>query len=122
MNRLAGSGTDLFTLSIEACRSRGIPVVASYRMNSEDWYSRSYLLSDFGREHPEWRISLTDEETEAVYNEIPVLPRIGPLINRPRREGQMGYVMLVNAPPYLQSGAQVTVVLGTYAFNHVTVQ
>jgi hypothetical protein len=66
--------------------------------------------------------SVTDEGNGAVYNEIPVLPRIGPLIGRPKREGQLGYVMLVNTPPGLRPGALVTVVLGGYTFEHVQVQ
>jgi len=67
-------------------------------------------------------VSVVDEQSEGVYNEIPVMPKIGPLIGRPKVAGQLGYAMLVNAPPYLRSGAQVTVVLGSYEFKHVTVQ
>ncbi len=66
-------------------------------------------------------VAVTDEASGAVYNEIPLMPKIGPLIGRPKREGQLGYVMLVNAPPYLQRGAIVTVVLGNYTFEHVPV-
>ena len=68
------------------------------------------------------KVSVTDEGNGAVYNEIPVMPVIGPLIGKPVEAGQMGYVMLVNAPPGLRSGAQVTVVLGDYRFEHITVQ
>ncbi len=50
-------------------------------------------------------VSVTDEDNGAVYNEIPVMPKIGPLIGRPKIEGQAGYVMLVNNPPILRSGA-----------------
>jgi hypothetical protein len=67
-------------------------------------------------------VSVTDETSETVYNEIPVMPKIGPLIGRPKREGQLGYVMLTNTPPYLQPGAVVTVKLGNYTFEHVQVQ
>jgi hypothetical protein len=67
-------------------------------------------------------VSVTDEGTGAVYNEIPVLPIIGPLISRPARVGQLGYVMLSNAPTPLAPGAVVTVVLGNYKFEHQTVQ
>jgi hypothetical protein len=67
-------------------------------------------------------VVVTDEATGAVYNEIPVMPKIGPLIGRPKVDGQIGYVMLVNPPPYLQSGAVVTVKLGNYTFEHVSVQ
>jgi len=64
MTQLLESGTDSLTLTIEACRKRGVLVVASYRMNSTDWYQNSYLLSDFGRAHPDCRIFLSDEEKQ----------------------------------------------------------
>lgn len=67
-------------------------------------------------------VSVTDEGNGAVYNEIPVMPKIGPLIGRPKIEGQAGYVMLVNTLPWLRPGATVTVVLGAYIFEHIPVQ
>jgi hypothetical protein len=54
--RLFEAGTDPLQLTIEACRQRGVAVVASYRMNAEDWYANTWRLSDFGRAHPDWRI------------------------------------------------------------------
>jgi len=56
------AGTDPLQLAIDACRERGTPIIASYRMNGEDYYQQTYLLSDFGRAHPEYRIRYTDEE------------------------------------------------------------
>jgi hypothetical protein len=67
-------------------------------------------------------VSVTDEATGTTFNEIPVMPRIGPLIGRPLREGQLGYVMLMHTPPALKPGSKVTVVLGKYEFKHVSVQ
>jgi len=67
-------------------------------------------------------LSVVDEATGTVYNEVPVMPVIGPLIARPKQEGQLGYVMLVNAPPGLRSGSIVTVILGDFRQEHVTVQ
>jgi hypothetical protein len=67
-------------------------------------------------------LSVVDEATGTVYNEVPVMPVIGPLIARPKQEGQMGYVMLVNAPPGLRSGSIVTVILADFRQEHVTVQ
>lgn len=67
-------------------------------------------------------VTLTDEGSGAVYGEIPVMPKVGPLIARPSIEGQAGYVMLVNSPPYLQAGALVTVALGKNRFKHVPVE
>ena len=67
-------------------------------------------------------VYVVDEATGAIYNEIPVLPVVGPLFGRPKDEDQIGYVMLVNAPSELRSGAIVTVVLGDFTQLHVTVQ
>ncbi len=61
MGKVRAAGTDLLTVTIEACRQRSVPVVADYRMNAEDWYDHAYRLSDFGRAHPEWRIPLDPE-------------------------------------------------------------
>ena len=61
---LLRAGTDPFTLTIEACRERGVLVAASYRMNAEDWYQGTYLLSDFGRAHPDCRVPLPDAEKQ----------------------------------------------------------
>lgn len=54
--KLFEAGTDPLQLTIDACRKRAVRVVASYRMNAEDWYAQTYLLSEFGREHPDFRI------------------------------------------------------------------
>jgi hypothetical protein len=51
-----GKDTDPLTLTIKACRERGSKIVASYRMNAEDMYQYTWMLSDFGRAHPEWRM------------------------------------------------------------------
>lgn len=67
-------------------------------------------------------VNVIDEATGAVYNEIPVMPIIGPLFARPKQAGQLGYVMFVNQPVPLQSGAKVTVKLGEYIFEHVPVK
>ena len=67
-------------------------------------------------------VSVTDEASGTVYNEIPVLPVVGPLFGKPVEAGQIGYVMLVNAPVPLQSGSFVTVTLGEYVFEHIQVK
>ena len=54
--RLFEAGTDPLQLTIETCRARGVAILASYRMNAEDWYANTWRLSDFGRAHPDWRI------------------------------------------------------------------
>ena len=65
MGQVRAAGTDLLTVTIEACRRHAVPVVADYRMNAEDWYGHTYRLSDFGRAHPEWRIPLDPESRPA---------------------------------------------------------
>ncbi len=56
LRRLFEAGTDPLTLTIEACRERGVPIVASYRMNAEDFYDGELDAYDFGREHKDLRI------------------------------------------------------------------
>jgi len=65
LRRLMEAGTDPLSITIEECRRQGVVIVASYRMNSEDAYMHTYAQSDFGREHPEWRIPLTKEERQS---------------------------------------------------------
>jgi hypothetical protein len=67
-------------------------------------------------------VKVIDEASGEEYREIPVMPKIGPLISKPRLAGQVGNVMLVNQPPGLKSGALVTVVLGDYTFEHILVE
>ena len=51
MRKLEDLGTDALAITIDACRRRGTLIVPSYRMNAEDWYHNSWMLSDFGRAH-----------------------------------------------------------------------
>jgi hypothetical protein len=67
-------------------------------------------------------VSVTEETSGTIYNEIPVLPVVGPLFGKPVEAGQIGYVMLVNAPVPLQAGSFVTVTLGEYIFEHIQVK
>jgi hypothetical protein len=56
LRSLFAAGTDPLKLTIEACRKRGVPVLASYRMNAEDLYQHTWRISDFGRAHADFRI------------------------------------------------------------------
>jgi len=51
MRALLDASTDPLQLTIEACRDRGVFIVASYRMNAEDFYRGELDLYDFGRKH-----------------------------------------------------------------------
>ena len=56
MTMLFEHGTDPLTITIEACRERAIPIVASYRMNAEDANPHQLDLYEFGRAHKDWAI------------------------------------------------------------------
>lgn len=82
LDSLFEAGTDPLTLTIEACSKRQIPIVVSYRMNSEDWYHNTWMLSDFGRAHPEWRIPHTEEEKmEYLKHNTPPPPEFSGSLN-----------------------------------------
>jgi len=72
-----------------------------------------------------WRddnVYVLDEATGTKYNEIPMVPIVGPLFARPLHAGQLGYVMFKNAGGHgLKSGDLVTVVLGEFKREHVKV-
>jgi hypothetical protein len=77
------------------------------------------------RKWQQGNVYVVDEATGAKYNEIPVLPIVGPLFGRPIEAGQIGHVMFANAAPGaagLRQGSLVTVVLGAFKQEHVTVQ
>jgi hypothetical protein len=67
-------------------------------------------------------VYVTDEATGIVYKDIPVMPILGPLIGHPQYGGQIGYVMLFNTSSGIKSGSVVTVVLGDFRQEHVTVK
>lgn len=66
-------------------------------------------------------VAVTDEATGTVFQEVPVMPVIGPLFSRPVRDGQAGYFMLVHNPRILQPGSKVTVKLGSFVQEHIVV-
>jgi len=68
------------------------------------------------------KVSVVDESNGTEYTEIPSVGDIGPLISRPKADGQLGYVMLTNAPVPLKPGAVVTVVLGEFKQEHLIIQ
>jgi len=74
LERMFREGTDPLQVTIEACRAAGVRVVASFRMNAEDWYGHTFRLSDFGRDHPEWRV-LRPDGTPAG-NLDPAVPQV----------------------------------------------
>lgn len=56
MSSLLSQNTDPLTLTIQTCRAQRVLIVASYRMNAEDFYARELDLYDFGRQHKHLRI------------------------------------------------------------------
>jgi hypothetical protein len=69
-------------------------------------------------------IFVVDEKSGTVFNQTALVPVIGWLFQRPMEQGQYASVMLVNSYHGFQikSGAVVTVVLGKYKREHVTVK
>jgi hypothetical protein len=67
-------------------------------------------------------VYVVDEGNKVVYDEIPVAPVIGPLFGKPKSDGQPAYAMLNNVTPGIKPGSTVTVVLGEYRRDHVTVR
>lgn len=53
---LRKAGTDPLKVAIEASEAKGIPFVASYRMNSEDHGGKQLDIYAFGAAHKEWQI------------------------------------------------------------------
>ena len=71
IDALVAAGTDPLAITIEACRERGVPIVASYRMNAEDFYGKELDLYDFGRQNKNLRIparNCLDPAHLEVYN------------------------------------------------------
>ena len=60
MKALLDAGTDPLTVTIKACRQRDVLIVASYRMNAEDFGKGELNLYDFGRENKHLRIPGTN--------------------------------------------------------------
>ncbi|MBC8462656.1 MAG: hypothetical protein H8D67_32220 [Deltaproteobacteria bacterium] len=56
VRKLFDLGTDPLALTIDACRKHSVYIVASYRMNAEDFYHGELDLFDFGRAHKNWAI------------------------------------------------------------------
>ena len=67
-------------------------------------------------------VYVIDEASGIKYDQIPVMPVIGPLFSKPKILGQIGNVMLYNINGGLKSGAIVTVVLGNFKQEHVLVK
>jgi len=55
---LAEQGTDPLALTVEVCRQRGVPVVASFRMNAEDMGRGGLETFDFARDNPQFVIQI----------------------------------------------------------------
>ncbi len=80
MRKLLDLGTDPLTITIEACRERGVLIVASYRMNAEDFGRGELDLYDFGRAHKDWAIpgrNCLDPAIPEVYDHRMVGPSPG---------------------------------------------
>jgi hypothetical protein len=68
------------------------------------------------------RAYVIDEATGVTYQDIPVMPIIGPLVGRPNANGLQSYIMFYNNDIAIQKGSLVTVVLANFRQEHVTVK
>ncbi len=88
---------------------------------------KAYIMVQFSaplEQSSRWQqgyIYVVDEETLKVYKEVPVMPVVGPLIGRPNKEGQVGYVMLINHGYGIKPGSVVSVVIGDYKREHYVI-
>jgi hypothetical protein len=67
-------------------------------------------------------VAVVDESSGNEYTEIPSVGTIGPLISKPKQDGQLGFVMLTNAPVPMKPGDLVTVILGDFKQEHLVIQ
>ena len=71
MKALADAGTDPLALTVEVCKKRGVPILASFRMNAEDLGNSNFKSSDFGRKNKHLRVgedrNCLDPAHPAVY-------------------------------------------------------
>ena len=70
----------------------------------------------------EGSIFFVDEKTGITYWDIPQVPVLGLLLGKPLEEGQKGYAMFKNIAEGIKPGSVVTVVLGNYKREHITVK
>jgi len=56
LNNFVAQGTDVLTLTIQACREANTRIIPSFRMGPEDYYHMQWALSDFSRAHRDWVI------------------------------------------------------------------
>jgi hypothetical protein len=70
----------------------------------------------------EGSIYVIDEKTGIAYKDIPRAPLMGPLFGKPKTEGQLGYVMLINQKAGLAKGSAVSVIIGNYKRVHAVIQ
>jgi hypothetical protein len=70
----------------------------------------------------EGSIFLLDEKTGITYWDIPQVPILGLLLGRPLEEGQKGYAMFKNIEGGIKPGSVLTVVLGDYKREHISIK
>jgi hypothetical protein len=67
-------------------------------------------------------IYVIDEKRGVKYDQITTAPVLGPLFNKPKEDGRIGFVMLNNYDSNLKVGSSVTAILGKYKRIQVTVK
>lgn len=67
-------------------------------------------------------VYVEDMETGTRYSEVPFMPLIGPLFNRPVNPGQSGFFMIINLPTPLNFGDRIRIKLGNYIFEDLVIE
>jgi hypothetical protein len=81
LQSLVDAGHDPLGLVIRRAQERGLETFISFRLNEIHSVNEeeSILLSQFWRDHPEWRVGKKDDEVRGVYSEI-LGPRTSPVV------------------------------------------
>jgi hypothetical protein len=121
------------TLSLKPLSSIGLTLkepdpdgaeLLSVRFAAESGYVMVEFKSPRGlaENWQEGSIFLVDEKTGITYWDIPQVPVLGLLLGKPLEEGQKGYAMFKNIAEGIKPGSVVTVVLGNYKREHISIK
>jgi hypothetical protein len=119
----AMGATPIATLAVSQATPGGVEIVAV--TTAADG---AYIMVQFrapARLARGWNqgvVAVVDESSGNEYTEIPSVGTIGPLISKPKQDGQLGFVMLTNAPVPMKPGDLVTVILGDFKQEHLVIQ
>ena len=79
---LVSQGQDPFGVILDRAKDQGLETFISFRLNEihNVQEPESLLLTDFWREHPDWRVGEEGDEVGELYQEI-IGPRVHPIVS-----------------------------------------